>query len=360
MAKHDVFSWLKSRLKLSLLPKRNAETKGFTLLELLVTVAIAGGIVSGLMLIVVQLMGTDQREASRSETQREMQMAMDYISAELREAVYVYTGSNLQCAGGTSGGGCVPLTSYLPASLSNNSVPIIAFWKQQPFPETTAGVRGQCYGNNPPRGVSCLTGSSYALIVYSLSKAPSTIWSGSARITRYALTEFDSQGNLNKGYVNPGAFNNFATWPFGKDDRTGTGQIVDLRNVTVLSGRATGAPADIPPVALVDFVDGEPRPGGATACSGDGTSYSISPTDAMLNSTPGFNSTVRGFYACVSIRPQAAGNVQQEVDIGVNQDVLLYLRGNSDGRPGITGDGFLPALETRVLSRGVLTKRPSN
>lgn len=327
------------------------------------TVAIAGGIVSGLMLIIVQLMGTDQREASRSETQREMQMAMDYISAELREAVYVYTGSNLQCAAGTSGGGCVPLTSYLPASLSNNSVPVIAFWKQQAFPETTAGVRGQCYGNNPPRGVSCLTGSSYALIVYSLSKAPSTIWSGSARITRYALTEFDSQGNLNKGYVNPGAFNNFATWPFGKDERTG--QTVDLRNVTVLSGRATGTPADIPPVALVDFVDGlrsleDGQTRQATACSGDGTSYSISPTDAMLNSTPGFNSTVRGFYACVSIRPQAAGSVQQEVDTGVNQDVLLYLRGNSKGRTGITGDGFLPALETRVLSRGVLTKRPSN
>jgi prepilin-type N-terminal cleavage/methylation domain-containing protein len=355
MAHHNFLSRLKSRLKSALLPKSSG-TKGFTLLELLVTVAIAGGIVSGLMYIVVELMGTDQRESSRSETQREMQMAMDYISTELREAVYVYTGANLECAGGTSGAGCLPLTSYLPASLRNNSVPIVAFWKQQPFPETTAGVRGRCYGNTPPAGVSCLTGSSYALIVYSLSKAPSTVWSGQARITRYALTEFDSQGGLNKGYVNPGAFNNFATWPIGKDNNE---QTVDLRNVAVLSGRVPGTPSDTPgPVALVDFVDGKPRQ--ATTCPGDGTTYSLSPTDAMLDNAPGFGRTVRGFYACISIRPQVQGNLQQEVDTGVNQDVILYLRGNADGRPGIIGDVFLPALETRVLSRGVLGKTPSN
>jgi len=358
MANHDFLSWIKSRLKSALFPKRYSGTKGFTLLELLVTVAIAAGIVSGLMYIVVELLGTDQRESSRSETQREMQMAMDYISTELREAVYVYTGSNLQCAGGSSGASCVPLTSYLPPSLSSNSVPIIAFWKQQAFPDTTAGVRGQCYGANPPAGVSCLTGSSYALIVYSLSKAPSTTWLGKARITRYALTEFDSQGNLNQGYVNPGAFNNFATWPMGKDERTG--QTVDLRNATVLSGRATGVPSSTPgPVALVDFVDGEPRQ--ATDCPGGGTTYSISPPDTLLNSAPGFGSTVRGFYACISIRPQITGATgSQEVDNGVNQDVILYLRGNANGRPGIIGDIFLPSLETRVLSRSVLGKTPSN
>ena len=355
MANPDFFSRLKSRIKSALLPKRHSGTKGFTLLELLVTVAIAGGIISGLMYIVVELMGTDQRESSRSETQREMQMAMDYISTELREAVYVYTGPNLECPADAATG-AICLTSYLPPSLSANSVPIIAFWKQQPFPDTTAGVRGQCYGSTPPAGVSCLTGSSYALVVYSLSKAPSTIWSKNARITRYVLTEFDTQGNLNKGYVNPGAFNNFATWPMGKDAQTG--QTTDLRNVTVLSGRSPGTPIDTPgPVALVDFVDVKPRQ--TAVCPTEGVNYSTSPTDKTLNDT-GFGSNARGFYACVSIRPRPAGSTatSQDVNTGVNQDVILYLRGNADGRPGIIGDQFLPALETRVLSRGVLGKTP--
>jgi hypothetical protein len=80
-----------------------------------------------------------------------------------------------------------------------------------------------------------------------------------------------------------------------------------------------------------------------------------------LNSTPGF-SGVRGFFACISVRllQNNSTGQQEEVDTGVNQDTILYVRGNAKGRPGIIGDNFLPSLETRVLSRGVLTKRPSN
>jgi prepilin-type N-terminal cleavage/methylation domain-containing protein len=360
MAKYDLLSRFKSRLKQACLPTKTSRTKGFTLLELLVAVAIAGGIVAGLMYIVVELMGTDQRESSRSETQREMQMALDYINAELREAVYVYTGSDLDCAGGAA---CRPLTDYLPAALGANSVPIIAFWKQQPFPENVPGsTRASCFAAVPPQGISCLTGQSYALVVYSLSKAnPTGIWSNNARITRYALTEFNSQGNLNTGYVNPGSFGNFSTWPFGTDERTG--QFGDLRNVPVLSRRPPGRP-DVPPVTLVDFVDVKPAQNAADlrqtgACpAGD---YAVSPTDAALNRT-GFTG-VRSFYACVSTRPLRAAQANQaaEVDTGVNQDVILYLRGNANGRPGIIGDeNFLPALETRVLSRGVLGKRPGS
>lgn len=355
MAKHHPLSRLKSRLKQSLMqalmPVR--PSAGFTLLELLVVAAIASGIIAGLMYIVVELMGTDQRESSRSETQREMQMALNYISTELRESVYTYTGEDLQCMGLPTA--CRPLADYLP--LGANSVPVLAFWKQQPFPDNVPGssARASCYGSAPPGGISCLAGHSYALVVYSMSKAnPNNLWSASnARITRYALTEFDSQGNLNPGYVNPGTFGNFATWPFGRDTQGTTSTPVDLRLRSVLSGRPAGAPTGNPAV-LVDFVDTQARQTGSCP-----SSYAISPTDASLAST-GFTG-VRSFYACVSVRPTTLTSGVTTIDTGVNQDMILFLQGNANGRPGIIGDStFLPALETRVLSRGVLTKRPSN
>ncbi|MBD3883781.1 type II secretion system protein [Phormidium tenue FACHB-886] len=362
MAKTRLLTRLKSRLRQALLPSRQASSKGFTLLELLVVMLIASSIIAGLMYIVVELMGTDQRESSRSETQREMQMALDYMSTELREAVFVYSAANLECAG--PAGNCQPLTNYLPTSLSNNSVPILAFWKQEPFPnQVPAGsVRARCFGatSTAPPGVSCLTGHSYALVVYSLSKNNSNIWSArNARITRYILKQFNSDGNLTPGYVNPGAYTNtpFSTWPIFKND------------VGVDTNFQTERP-DGPPVTLVDFVDAQPQPRAAGSGGGvseeyacpnanptDPTSYTYALTPSLRTLESAGFAKVRSFYACVSITP-GLPVAQQIVNPSENQEIILHLQGNANGRPGIFRDELLSALETRVLSRGVLTKRP--
>jgi prepilin-type N-terminal cleavage/methylation domain-containing protein len=336
--------------------KGRGKNQGFTLIELLVVTIISATIVTGLLWIVNSLLDSDRRESARSETQREMQMAMDYISTEMREAVYVYTG---ECLAGESPG-CSGLINYLPASLRTDGTPIIAFWKHQPFPTAT---RVTCAGATPPPGVACMTSSSYALVVYSLKKNvdrnnPTSAWKGRARITRYVLSEFDHTGNLNQGYVNPGMFDNFASWPFDA-------QGINLQNVAMPSGRPTGLPTGTPDT-LVDFVDdrvgtGTASGGGdlAGSCPNDpvtpAADYSLSPSNGMLSAL-GF-ANVRSFYACVSAQ-QTAGN---------NQDVILYLRGNADGRPGFRSPdattpntAFLPTLETRVLNRGVLNRNPSN
>ena len=362
MAKTHLLTQIKNRLKRSLLPSRRDRSQGFTLLELLVVMAISSGIIAGLMYIVVELMTTDQRESSRSETQREMQLALDYMSTELREAVFVYTADNLNCAGPT--GACSPLTTFLPPKVSENSVPILAFWKQKPFPNnvSAASKRGQCFGNAPPKGISCLTGNSYALVVYSLSKAnPSTIWSDkNARITRYELSEFNSKGDLTQGYVNPGAYNGnpFASWPIFEDDTDG--KLKNIQNVPVKSLRPPGQPQGNP-VPLVDFVDTQARnPGGkggageATACP-NVTNYALTPSLDTLK-TAGFNN-VRSFYACISVSPTLPAG-SRIANPSENQEVILHLQGNAYGRPGIFKDELLSALETTVLSRGVLTKRP--
>jgi prepilin-type N-terminal cleavage/methylation domain-containing protein len=333
MAKRKLLSRFK-RLWFS--ARRGNSAKGFTLLELLVTTAIAAGIVAGLLYIVVQLMGVDQKEASKNETQREMQLALNYISTEMRDAVYVYTGTAMGAQAGIRNG--QSLMDFLPANLiSADSAPIVAFWKQQPFPKK---VKDNCAGSNPPTDIACTNGSSYALVIYSLSTGnPDGTWKGKARITRYALTEFNDEGARTSGYVNPGAFNNnFPTWPYG----TGAAGLANLQ---------TARPGNAIPAALVDFVDDTANSTTQTQlCPNDpetaGEDYNISPPPGMLT---GRLAGVRSFYVCVNSR-----NV-----LGNTQDTLIYLRGNVVGRPGGFGNtSFLPSLETRVLSRGVLGRVP--
>ena len=302
---------------------QSSSASGFTLLELLVATAIGGSIIAGLMFMVVQLTNTDLRESSRSETQREMQMALDYMSAELREAVYVYS------RGENNSQELWRISQFLPESIvSNNSVPVLAFWKYHRYPES---IQQRCRSQTTQQTAdisSCESGASYSLVVYSLSTAnPNNIWSNNARITRYALTEFDNQGNLTPGYVNPGQQqNNFEGW-------------------TPTTGQLGGTP-----VTLVDYVDITP-PGNTEPTCPPGYTNALTPNPNMM---PQALRRVRSFYACV----------QRRLNNSQNQDVALFVRGSVRGRPGYTIAGFsqtrdaLPTLETRVLTRGALGRTP--
>lgn len=373
MAKHSF--WF--RFKKAVLKSRQQRFQGFTLLELLVVTAIAGIIVSGLTYIVVQMMSADQREASRSDTQREMQMALDYMSAELREAIYVYPGKYLECGPRLAiDGSCTEsFTKFLPTAVNQNSVPVLAFWKQQPFPDA---VKARC-ALAAQNGVACLAGQSYALVVYSLRKneaADNPRWQGKARITRYVLSQFDSNGNLNAGYVDPSAAGtDFTTWPYGKNETTGA--FTNLQTATPTGNADT----------LVDFVGfnfgdaGLATQIGQTGSCPDLPSanptdpnveeYQIAPSNNMLT---GAFAGARSFYACVAAptRQVKEGAVTKDLpDPTRYRDVILFLRGSAAGRPGISSDeaggGFLksnnpdilPTLQTRVLSRSVLGRSPT-
>jgi prepilin-type N-terminal cleavage/methylation domain-containing protein len=357
MAKH-----LFSRLKKRFLKSQGHSTQGFTLIELLVVTAIAGGIVSGLTFIVIQMMTSDQREASRAETQREMQIALDYMASELREAVYVYPGTYLENSRSSLNATDNPFANYLPASVTSGAVPVLAFWKLQTFPQA---VKTTCAGTTAatnPAGVACLNGQSYALVVYSLAKKPtgSTIWKGDARITRYVLSQFDSSGNANLGYVDPGVNNNFTTWPWANN--TGGG----VQNLQ--TARPTGKA-----FTLVDYVNLSQLPteisqtgfcpaGGATGTTTVG-SYDISPTTNMLATAGAGFAGIRSFYACVFSQTQTTGTGAGQADPTQYRDVLLFLRGSAVGRPGVAGvnsndQDVLPTVQTRVLNRSVLSRRP--
>ncbi len=195
MAKHS-FPWLLVR---SLRFQRKHPTTGFTLLELLISVFIGGIITSTLLYSVVELLKVNQRESSRAETQREMQLAMDYISSELRQAVFVYDGTCLNGAGAFAANACPGITNFLPAAINTQpagagvgTTPVLAFWRVDQLPQvlinlcaTNASRLNDTDPASPIFSVPCLSRRTYSLVVYYLdtSHAGNT-WSGRARLKR--------------------------------------------------------------------------------------------------------------------------------------------------------------------------------
>ena len=326
---------------------------GFTLTELLVSIIIASLIVVGLLSLVVELLTTDSREIARTETQREMQMALDFISTDIREAVYVYDGDCLavptlenNCSGIFAGDGYVPIPQ--------DSVPILAFWRLDPLPDVLKNQCAASNANNPlvigTQTVPCLQGQMYTLVVYHLTRnGDDDFWQGLARIQRYELPQFDNGGQPVSGYADPTDLTTFASWPEdSNNDSVANG-------APSLQGRVT---------TLVDFVDSRPMdeiPELQEGSSEDPevrcpTNYVLTPSDTIL-AAEGF-ADMRNFYACVLLPAQLR---DQQATGAFNQKVILFVRGNAKGKPGIdtVNEGFMPAIATQVLNRGVRNKAPS-
>jgi prepilin-type N-terminal cleavage/methylation domain-containing protein len=359
---------------------------GFTLIELLVAMFIGGLITVSLLALVVQLVDVNQRDASRSETQRDMQAAMNYMTQELREAVFVYDGDCLKGSAAVTAANytteCPGVVNHIPAGLStasggNTPTPILAFWRPDPLPQTLitvcnnqAKTGGDWSASTPAavQNVPCLSGRTYTLVVYVLVDDTSTTdnWQGRGRIVRYQLPQFTSSAatgaDTNTGYVDPlsAPSSTFQQWPFQLT--------TDANNVSTVSNAQTNAGGRPPgsdldavigtgnAAVLVDYVDdGLLKIAGVT---------STNPPVCLSNGkiTPK-SSTIWSFYACVRGNTYQAATAEQQV----NQEVQVFLVGNVQGRPGFPQTTALPTgaiesqafpMQTRVLTRGIINKSP--
>jgi prepilin-type N-terminal cleavage/methylation domain-containing protein len=334
-----------SLLRLYLVLQRS-KPAGFTLLELLVALVIGSIITFLLLFTVIELLRTNQREAARSDTQRDVQAALDYIARDLREAVYVYD-PNCFIGDGTPGPNndrCPGLTStgILPTPWSANqanSTPVLAFWRVDDLPAEILNyceTRIAAFGDATPSqadvdavaGIACISKRAYTLVIYSIQTktASDKIWKGRARLTRYELPQFPANqtaGTVTRtnGWGSPVQDGGgFLTWPF------------TTKGNTQISSPTEGAT----PSVLVDFMHDSTITAANVKCpSGSATFPYVKPI-----------SDVRaGFYACVSGAEKSTQN----------QEVALYMQGNAAGRSGIITDVIIP-LETRVMTRGALQK----
>jgi prepilin-type N-terminal cleavage/methylation domain-containing protein len=332
-----------------------AKAGGFTLLELLIAMIIGAMISAALLILVVQLIQANLREAARSDTQRDLQAAIDYIARDVREAAYVYDGN---CLLDSSTASCPGLRKYLPASISENpsNTPVLAFWRVDPLPQI---LKDRCQSNadsfaNPQtlpaviQGVPCLSGRMYSLVVYSLNSEATAGAIGRARIRRYELPQFTTQSGaqtppqINKGWVDPSSKEtDFVAWP------------VDKSTLTASSPVSLQLPSDRPDgtsLVLTDFVDqiGLYDDAGNKAQPFEMQGYQLTPKRGSSAS----NEPPRGFYVYVK-GTDSRGTL--------NQEVVIRVQGDAVGRPGVAGVNLtrpvMPvSLETRVLTRGVTSK----
>lgn len=334
--------------RLELVTKKTKAT-GFTLAELLVSILMAGIIISSLLYLMVNLLQTDQKEAATNQTQGEMQAAMDYITSDLRNAVYVYDD-------------VTKLSDYLPG-FPTTYKPILAFWKAESvaeqeqslppspsIPPSPAPTPSPCSNFTGLQQAECISlgirQNTYTLVVYLQSKGEGGEWKGKSRIRRYQLRKYknttsptENMSNLSKstGYIDPSQTNtSFQQWP--RDITSTTVPKPSLQDplLSASSGSAS---------VLVDFVDDPTNQVTIPSCpSAEYIRTPISPASpALPNST--------SFFACV----------RNEADsVGLNQDVFIFLRGNPIGKTGIfsVADKQLPTLQSQVIARGVLDKTP--
>lgn len=333
-------------LRKYLAASRKSQTAGFTLLELLMAIAVAGIVLYGMLSLVVSLLGIEQKETAKSQVQQEMDRALDYIAADVQKAVYIYEGECLTAARGSAGDEeyCPGLDNVLKFSTSN-VIPILAFWKLEelPYREGATGTEALPTSCSPaPAGTTqedCFTvlTSRHAstLVVYGLKTQPSATWEGPATITRYQLRKYksDELSTLTKtqNYVDPRTTGkNYQTWPCDT-----TGANCQAQQAYAESGANKNA--DV----LVDLVD-------------TGLIGTNAPSCADSDYSRAANAAHSSFYACVKPPKLASGNFQ---------DAIIFLRGNAAKKAGQSGSRnpvYLPSLQRRVQARSLYETTPSD
>lgn len=295
--------------------KQNAG--GFTLIELLVGIIIAALVITPLLGFMVNIMATDTQEQAKANTEQELRAALDYITRDLQQSVYIYDADGINS-----------IRSQLPNyNLKNQFFPVLVFWKRQYI----------------PRGLSVTGGTNdtyvYSLVAYYLIQDNNSTWSNAARLGRFQISN---------GY---GATNTVI------DSTRDPGfQLFNLQDSGTLKTKMdnwkakTGETYTQNVLPLVDYID-QTTINNTTNPAPTCTNGQLLPNfpGTSGDSVPTGNTITRGFYVCVD---------------STNTVAEVYLRGNALARlqkNNIDFNGsnkvYFPAESRLVQGRGfVFTK----
>jgi prepilin-type N-terminal cleavage/methylation domain-containing protein len=221
------------------------KSAGFTLVELLVALAMSSIIITVLLEFMISVITTDSNEQIKINSEQEIQIALDNISRDLQQAIYIYDAAGINA-----------IKPQLRYPNDDTKAPILVFWKREIPDNNSEGEDNS------------------SLVVYYLDNSSSTIWSKAARISKWQIKK-----------NNPG-FNPF--------NIAQSNTIEDAMNNWQKSGTAYTDAADV----LIDYVDQTTDSPPAATCPANTTTPAIT-WSTITPSTITLSNGMTGFYACV-------------------------------------------------------------
>lgn len=360
-------------------PPKQQRQKGFTIVEILVSLVITGVIMVSLGSLLIDMLKTEREEADLNALSQELKMAMDVISKDLSEAVYIYDEKCLYQTNCPERPGLEPVKNFLP-EYPETMHPILAMWILEPLPydnnelgyywRKDAKIPSNC--NTLPNwqqedcGRLQKSRHAYTLVVYYLDTAPNLqFWRGPAILRRYTLRKYKhldgglSDENLwwHEGYVQPtfyaqldhsNSVSSFEMWPYDINTRQslqGQRPKGDFKAEENNEHERYQDDKDMAQV-LIDGVDVGMGPWPDNVNATTGCPQEV-PTGAnSYKRTAPANPSFNSFYACV----QREG--------ATNAATYVYLRLKPlDSLPGFDSGKRLE-MATTVLSRSVVGKNP--
>jgi hypothetical protein len=285
----------------------------------LISLVVGSIVISTLLFIVVELFGVNTREESLTQTQQDMERALDYIKTDVSESVYVYADPT-------------NVAAELTETALDNAEPVLAFWRIDPIDTSGLINGGEC--RTAVAGAECdallVRQFAHTLVVYFQEpNEEGDIWEGPRRILRYELPKYSNVNTLTQrtGYIDPSQ--NESTDADGND-------------IVYENWERNGTTTDGIIAVLTDFVD-------------DPT-LDASDNPVTVTCPDGFNDlagALDNFYVCVS------GDATQRQ----NRSLLIHLRGSTfEDNQIVFGptaeESRLPTLETEVFVRGVVEEQP--
>ena len=346
--------------------------KGMTLVELLVGSIMAFLIITPMLGFVVDMLNTDRREQVKSNTEQDLQAAVDFIAQDLSQAIYIYDNNPVLTTATTTGTGIPAIKSQLPPlPLNTNGTPILVFWKRQqirnavPVNATLTTKPSECKPTAlPGKAGECNDTYVLSLVAYYQIKNIDATWcqpSGSlatcpTRIARYEIR--DGVKNPNPNSLDPNNPYYSLTDPeedapdsaFNKEFNISkpTVNVTNLSELKASSGN---------PQVLVNYIDHSSTNVlvptgvqcqtllGVTPPTGPGAT-TFNPNDLLITDTS--SKPTHSFYACVDTSKNIAR-------VTLRGNSLRRLQAN-DAEFKTTSSAFFPTATVQVQGLGARGK----
>ncbi|MFN6566342.1 hormogonium polysaccharide secretion pseudopilin HpsC [Dendronalium sp. ChiSLP03b] len=299
---------------------------GFTLIELLVAIVLAALVITPLMGFMINVMDSDRKEQAKATSEQEIKAALDYISQDLEQAIYIYDAAGIE-----------KIKSQLPTSSTSDHFPVIVFWKRQFRPQVISAGSG--FDDT----------FVYSLVAYYFIKGddPDNTWSKAARIGRFEIREGQDGFQIfdpNNQYTT--LKDKMENWTKSAIGYTNNSPkilpLVDYIDQTTVSENLAVAPPSCP-------ADSDP----STPDMQQVPNYATGATTAV----PDANLKTGSFYVCVLSSPTTT-STQKAITVSE-----VHLRGNAYAR--IENDvnkikysdnkkNYFPQYSARVKGRGFL------